>query len=453
MFPRSAIPWILGVVLGAVGCAGTRDVASDPVPRAPGRDFPVLAAPAEPTGEDPFPEDEPEGVLTLRDAAAATLLGHPDLLATSRAIRVREATAIQAGLAPNPVAGVEVENFAGSGDLSGFGGSETTLALSQLIELGGKRGDRRVVAGWERNLAAWDHEARRLDVLAGTARRFVSVLAAQEQVRILEELAAVADTTADTAARRVRAGGASPVEATRARVDRASRRLAVETARRELDIARRELAAQWGSEEPRFTRAEGDLAAVTAPVALGRLLPLAESNPDLARWESERALREAERASAGSAGVPDLTLLGGFRYLAEGPDHSFVAGVEIPLPFSDRNQGAVRVAEHRLAGTVEDERAARLAVRTAIAVTHERWVAAHREIEVLRDEILPEARFAQATVEDAYRRGRFAFTDVLETRRTLFELETRYTRALEIHHHARVELERLLGAPIPGEEN
>jgi cobalt-zinc-cadmium efflux system outer membrane protein len=40
---------------------------------------------------------------------------------------------------PNPELGVEVENFNGAGDLRGFQGAESTLSLSQQVELGGQR--------------------------------------------------------------------------------------------------------------------------------------------------------------------------------------------------------------------------------------------------------------------------------------------------------------------------
>ena len=49
-----------------------------------------------------------------------------------------EARAIQEGLMPNPEISVETEGFGGSGDRKEFHNAETTLALSQVIELGFK---------------------------------------------------------------------------------------------------------------------------------------------------------------------------------------------------------------------------------------------------------------------------------------------------------------------------
>ena len=51
-----------------------------------------------------------------------------------------EACARQAGASPNPEFSLEVENFAGTGPFRNVRSAETTLALSQRLELGGKRG-------------------------------------------------------------------------------------------------------------------------------------------------------------------------------------------------------------------------------------------------------------------------------------------------------------------------
>src|SRR5262245_33257394 len=88
----------------------------------------------------------PEGELTLARAIEAALLNNPDLHASAYELSAAQARIVQAGLRPNPELGVELENFAGSGALQGVDALETTLSLSQVVELGGKRTLRRSVA-------------------------------------------------------------------------------------------------------------------------------------------------------------------------------------------------------------------------------------------------------------------------------------------------------------------
>lgn len=75
--------------------------------------------------------------LTLSEALAIALLKNPSLQAYAFESRVAEARVLQAGIRPNPELAVGVENFLGTGALSGVKGLETTLQLSQIIDLGG----------------------------------------------------------------------------------------------------------------------------------------------------------------------------------------------------------------------------------------------------------------------------------------------------------------------------
>ncbi len=168
----------------------------------------------------------PTGVLTLPQAQALALLQHPRLAAFGWEVRAGEARTLQASLPPNPELGIEVENFAGSGELRGFRSAEITIHLSQLIELAGKRQKRTRVAALERDLVAWDYEATRIDVLTQVTQAFVEVLSAQERLRLHLELVRLAEQVLRTAAERVRAGKVSPVEETRAQVALSTSRIA-----------------------------------------------------------------------------------------------------------------------------------------------------------------------------------------------------------------------------------
>jgi len=111
---------------------------------------------------------EPTGALLLPQALALTLTKNPYLAAFSEEIRAQEAVELQAGLIPNPVFDANAANF-GNKAARGFDGDVVTLALSQLIELGGKRAARIQVAQIGREVADWDYEIQRVTVLAGAA--------------------------------------------------------------------------------------------------------------------------------------------------------------------------------------------------------------------------------------------------------------------------------------------
>jgi len=388
---------------------------------------------------------EPTGSVTLRDALVAALTNNPELATYSWEIRAREAEALQAGLRPNPELAAEVENLAGSGDLSGLSGFETTIALSQLIELGGKRGKRLEVARLERDLAAWDYETARIDVLTETTKAFLEVLAAQEHLRLAEELVTVAEEVLASVSRRVKAGAISSVEESRARVELLTSRIDRNQATRALAAARRLLSAAWGGTAPAFSEAAGSVEDIAAPPSLEALLSRIEQNPFLARWASELDHRRAALEMERSLGTPDLSLGAGVRYFRESRDAALVVEFGMPIPIFDRNQGASRAATMNLRRAEADRHATSVRIQTEIAVSHEALLAADSEVRTIRDQALPEAETAFEAARDAYRRGAMRLTDVLDTERLLFELKTRYFDALVRYHGAVADLERLTG--------
>ena len=218
---------------------------------------------------------------------------NPDLKAFSWDVRAREVKTLQTGLRPNPELEAEIEEFGGSGDLSGFGAVEMTVQLGYLIELGGKRGKRRQVAVLETALAGWDYETARLDVLTQTVQAFIDVLAAQEAVALNEELVCLAEQVFNTVKVQVEAGKVSPVEGIRTRVELANSRIAREVSKRGLEAARKMLAATWGSTSPAFEKVEGQYEMIKPIPTAKQLANRISQNPDIARWTVEMAQRQA----------------------------------------------------------------------------------------------------------------------------------------------------------------
>jgi cobalt-zinc-cadmium efflux system outer membrane protein len=87
-------------------------------------------------------------------------------------------------------------------------------------------------------------------------------------------------------------------------------------------------------------------------------------------------------------------------------------------------------------------------VQRTLTVAFQALMAAHDEIQALRSEILPQAQSAFAAAQAAYERGRMRLTDVLDTQRTLFELQARYFTVLASYHTTAADLESLIGQPL-----
>jgi len=369
-------------------------------------------------------------------------------VAFSWEVRVREARALQAGLLPNPDLSIEVENAGGSGDFKGADQAETTLALGQLIELGGKRTKRRRVAELEASLAGWDYEVRRVEVFAQVARAFTSLLAAQERLRLADELFQLTNQALDSVARQVEAGAASSVERTRAEVAVATQTLERRSAEAELAAARARLAATWGGRRALFDEAEGDLFTVAAPPPRETILARVDANPELARWVQEIELRKAVVALEDAQRIPDPVASVGVRRLEESNDTVLVFGVTMPLQVFDRNQGLRLAARRDLTKARHQRLAAEVGVETDLEVAIQELSASYQEVETLRGQVLPKAERAYRDVRQGYLQGRFRYLDVLDAQRNLFELRSREIDALQAYHSSVADVERLTGTPL-----
>ncbi|MCC6487460.1 MAG: TolC family protein [Candidatus Hydrogenedentes bacterium] len=464
--------------------------------------------------------------LSLGDALTLALEKSPRLTAFSWDVRAADARILQAGLRPNPELSVEVEEvrwtsgpsaqtqtttFSGAlerssvsipqgqgqdpleiptlktnpvlgwereseeGTHSGFSEAEITVTLAYMIELGAKRAKRTDVAEREKATLLWDYETARADVLADAARAFVGALAAQENLALQNELVQLAEEAANTTERRVSAGAASPLENNRAEIALATTRVAQDQAVRELVAAYARLASTWGDTEVTFDSVTGTLEGVGEVPTLDSVRAEIVSNPDIARWAAEVALREARFRNERAQRISNLTVQLGFRStgLADRSvsrygfdtgggigyshtdtsfdadrDNSLVLGFSLPLPIFDRNQGNIAAAEYMVSKTSDERRAVEASVWVLLAEAREAAAAAADEVNTLTADVMPKAEETFAKTQRGYEQGKFGYLDVLDAQRTLFDVRTSHLDALARYNAAVVDIERLTGRAL-----
>ena len=383
------------------------------------------------------------GSITLADALARTLRGSPELAAFSFELRAAEARILQAGLRPNPELSLDIENPTGSGPYKSGNLMEHTLALSQLVELGGKRPARIFEAEAGRALVEREYQVKRVEVLKATTLAFIDTLAAQRRMELAEEVVKVFGEGVKLTEQRVNIGKGSAVESIRAKVAVSSARIEIEQARRDIAMARGNLAAQWGARKADFGEVRGDLDRHQPGPSLQTLRQRLLGNPDLARWTAEREKREARLAKEQTLARPDITVKAGPRMEGKGDDATFVAGFSIPLPFYNRNQGNIAEARANLAKLDEEKRAAEARAFAALNEAYQKLTGALREIEILEESVIPGAQDAEKQLNEGFALGRFTYFETLDARRTLNAARVQQLRAHADFQKARAELDAL----------
>lgn len=383
--------------------------------------------------------------LTLADALGIADRNSPALRGALADSNASVGALMQAGARPNPELSLLQE---------GFGGTErtTTALVNQTIELGGKRRARLDVAAYGREAAVATLDEQGAAVRADVTSAFYGLLAAQLQLQVTEESAALAARSADLAGRRARAGKVSPVEATKAQVAAAAVQIEVATARSRVEIAREKLNAATGSVRTEARVAVGDLEAMPAVAPLAALAEQLADAP-LARVARAEMLRSNAAVSLERAKrMPDVTVSTGMKRVVTGgvPDNQAVVGIAIPIPLFNTNKGALLEAAHKAERANADLDRERARLRLELTQAYANYEAAAQEAQRLKADILPAARLALDAMSRGYELGKFSFLDVLDAQRTLFQAQSQYVRALADAHAARADIGRLVGTPLAG---
>ena len=386
--------------------------------------------------------------LTLGTALQRALAASPRLTAAERDVGIATGQRIQAGALINPEMSYEQDNSFGSGIYRGTKSAETTLQISQLFELFGKR-DARIAAGQAGvETVTIQRKAVRLEILSETAIAFLSVLGLQRRIQILDEQVAAIDRITPLLQRRVEAGASSPAETGRAEVASALVKADRERARAALSSARRELAVLMGDTAPKFATVSGRLDVTGRPPSFQAVVAAIDANPQLVRWTAVYAQRNAELLLARLKPYPDVRLAAGWRHFNETNDDAVRLTLSVPIPVFDQNQGNILSAQESLAKTQAEREANRNVLIVLAGRAYDTLQGSLRELAVLRETALPKSREAADAIAQGYGQGRFSLLEVLDAQASVVQARLREQEAQQNFHVAVATIEGLVGNPF-----
>jgi cobalt-zinc-cadmium efflux system outer membrane protein len=305
----------------------------------------------------------------------------------------------------------------------------------------------------DRDLLAVDRQASEIDALAEVTRRFIDVVAAQEQLTLAHEAADLVQRTAEVIDIRVQAARSPKAELNRARIAVLRAQAENRQAESVLAAARRALVALWGGTEPHFDTAQGDFYTLPALDSFETLQARVERNPGLSRFATEARLRDAQLRLAQAQARPNLTLGIGVRRYEASNDVGLVAGFSIALPVPDRNQGAIAEASARRQQSRAEEKATRVRIQATLFGLFQQVVASRDELATLRDEAIPQARAALEQTQYGYERGRFSYLELSVAQQELLGLRAAVIGLATDSHRLTAEIERLTSEPLVRSSN
>jgi len=386
--------------------------------------------------------------LSLDQAIARALKNNHKIKAALLNYKALEAKAAQASRLSNPELAVEIENFAGSGSLSRFKSSETTLGIGQLVEFGNKRKLRTEVANSMTRTAALEYEVVRLELISEVREAFSHLNAAQARLELTERLLNLSDSFNANVDTLVKAGRYSSAEKARSEVEHQNVRMRRFRAESALRRAKQELAATWGGTGNSIGTVSASPERLITLPPREKIRSAVEGSPVVMLADLQLKARKAEAGYAASLQIPDPTFSAGFRHIKETSDRVLVASVSIPVPILNRNKAGIQAARYQSEQSEQLLYATRVTVSRDVDLHLESLETLRLMMETLNKTIIPEAKRAYEIINQNYRLGQYGLIDVIDSQRQLFNAQLQYLDTRLEYDTKIIELEGLLGRSV-----
>lgn len=384
-------------------------------------------------------------LLTLDDAVREALESHPVLALESQRITSVGALVQQAGLRPNPRLFIQSENwnFAGTTHIpiaSTF--TDQFLYASQVLETGSKRQRRVELAKENVLLTQLERDIFARQIVSRVKLSYWSAVGAQRIVALLKESQRNLLQTIEYHEVQLREGAIAEGDVVRVRLEGDRTSIALENAERDVTSSKLALLREMGRETFEDVRLV-DSIDDQPPLPLIDIGQALENRPDL-----RQARQGIEQAKSGvrlqqAIAKPDIEVLSGYKRTVG--FNTFMWGVQVPLPFFNKNQGAIASAQSDVSVAESRVRALEIQVKTEIEAALRDAEARRQRLSALVAGALTRADESVTIARAAYREGGTDLLRLLEAERIYIELEVLNARMRTEYRQSLVTLETALG--------
>ncbi|WP_269618460.1 TolC family protein [Zhongshania sp. BJYM1] len=324
-------------------------------------------------------------------------------------------------LKPSVIVGLEVENFAGNHDFSGIQTAEISLALSSVIELGGKRRSRVALADARIQELEYARQVSTIDILGQLTASYIETIEFQERISLAREDRDLAKKILSIVKHRSAKGATPESDLLRATAALAKADLILNALQQGHQRRVIKLAAYWGDTSPSWKQVEGDLYRFAQAAEFDELYRRALSSPALAVLASEKRLKRAELDLAKTNSRADLSWQLGVRHFEGSGDTALIAGMSLPLFSGNRNSGALRSARaaHNEVELLHQD--AKLKLHVQLFEAYSQWQQHSQAVTTYRETIIPDLIKALNLTQKAYEAGRYSYQDWSSAQKELLD--------------------------------
>jgi len=377
--------------------------------------------------------------IVLADLFRLAELRNPALAAAQATVAANVGRARQAELYPNPLFELEVEELATTDpDIR-----KEKMTIEQPLVISGRRGDAVAAARASEKAAGYDFQQARREVYRRIHALWAGHLYFREADGALADLLDLAKHTLEIARVRFEARAAPESHVTKALLEVYELEVAQQRLTQQQAGAEAELLALLGGVHVPLNRVGGtlDRSPLTDSLDEVDIVPPPSINAATSRIEAaQAALREA-RAER----VPDLGVFASYGRTRPTGESFIEAGVSVPIPLFNRNQGSIAERGALLAQAEAQARIVEANFNAKLAAGRARHLAVRAELRALDEQILPAARRGLAQAQEGYRVGRLPFLELIDAQRTLSNVKLRNLQLRRDLVIAEAELSSLAG--------
>ncbi len=387
--------------------------------------------------------------ISLSQAIERALADHPALKGSQARILGAAGLQRQAELRPNPLFTLQSENWRFTGDPPFNAGNDLDVFafLSQPIETAGKRNRRMALTALEREGAELEGEVLRWAIRNRVKLAFLRALSSQKQLELISENSRNFQQIIDYHRIRVEQGAMAEADLIKVwlegeRLTLAENSTAIEAERTRLDLVRAMGAAAPSTP---FRLIESPPGPVSVNFTTGQQIveQALSKRPEVLLGQAAIRRSQANVGLQQSLARPDWAAIMGYK--RNSGFNTLMAGVAVPLPFFNRNQGNVATSRSEVEQSEAALQEIIVQVKSDIAAALSGVRRRHGMLAQMEKGMLERAEQSLRIALAAYQEGGTDLLRLLDAQRSRNEVRLLYTRTQMDYRISLADLEYAAG--------
>jgi cobalt-zinc-cadmium efflux system outer membrane protein len=379
--------------------------------------------------------------LSLDQALEMAESLQPELAEANAMVEAAEGRARQAGALPNPEAILGAQQLPLNANASNQ--KEYVAGIGQAIPLSRRLSKARQAELLDREVRARGLEVKRRDIRRRVHSAFATALYQEKAYQVQTEIQRNAEKAVATTQARVAAGDALREDVARAEMELARAEVELKRAESLREQALVALTSAMGDPRLSVKSLAGTLDATFEIPTLETLAANLASQPESAQAEADIRARNARVDAAKAERIPDVKVELLYHRLEASQENTLDAGLSIPLPLFNRNQGRLREARADAAAAEARSRMTQNELTTRLRESYLQLTTALANSGTLKTEILSRAETVLKGAEARYAAGDISLAEILPVRRDWAAVQLSYLESLRDVMQAWAEIKPL----------